>query len=80
MQIKCVLFTRPIMVIYSSLHLMKLKYCLSMMIQNKMKHYRLLQNKLVIWMIQVDTFTEFFTHLSPALWAAGFSHLTLQKA
>ena len=33
-------------------HLMKLRYCLSMIIQNKMKHYRLLQqNKPIFWII-----------------------------
>ena len=31
------------------------------MIQNKMKHYRLLQNKPVCWIILVSTFTEFLT-------------------
>ena len=59
---------------------MKLQYCLSVMIQNKTEQYRLLQNKPLFWIIQVNTFTEFLTHSSPALSEAGFSHITLQTA
>ena len=45
-----------------------------------MKHYRLLRNKPVFWIISVNTFTEFLTRSSPVLWAAGFSHVILQTA
>ena len=76
-QINCVLFARPIMVQNSSLHLMKLQICLSAMIQNKMKRYRLLQNKPVFWIIRVNAFTEFLTHFSPVLATAAFSHVII---
>ena len=72
-QINCVEFTRPVMAWNSSLHLMKLQYCLSVMIQNKTKHNRLLQNKPVFWFIWVNTFTEFLSFLICAVGSKFFT-------
>ena len=59
---------------------MKLRYCLSVKSQNQTKHYRILQNKPVLRIIYVNTFTEILTHSSSASSAAGFSQTILLTA